>query len=76
MTGTVTTREGRMVTVDVAWNGTGPIEATNNTTTLPGFVGHFHAKRRDAVVTGTVAGGTLVDGSTTNAEIKTLEDKG
>src|SRR5918997_984239 len=39
--GTITTRQGRSVTVDVTWEGTGPIEATNNTTTFPGFTGHF-----------------------------------
>jgi hypothetical protein len=74
--GTITTRQGRSVTVDVTWEGTGPIEATNNTTTFPGFVGHFQGKERDAVATGTVVvdGETLVDGSTTNAEIETLED--
>ena len=76
VTGTITTREGRSVTVDVSWEGTGRIEATNNTTTFPGFTGHFQGKRRDAVATGTVVvdGETLVDGSTTNAEIETLED--
>jgi hypothetical protein len=76
VTGTITTREGRSVTVDVSWEGTGPIEATNNTTTFPGFTGHFQGKRRDAIATGTVVvdGETLVDGSTTNAEIETLED--
>jgi len=60
----------------VTWDGTGPIEVTNNTTTFPGFVGHFHGERRDAVPTGTVVvdGETLVDGSTTNAEIESLED--
>jgi hypothetical protein len=74
--GTITTREGRSVAVDVSWEGTGPIEATNNTTTFPGFTGHFQGKRRDAVATGTVVvdGETLVDGSTTSAEIETLED--
>jgi hypothetical protein len=74
--GTVTTRDGRTVTVDMDWEGTGPIEATSNTTTFPGFTGHFQGKRRDAVATGTVVvdGETLVDGSTTNAEIETLED--
>jgi hypothetical protein len=74
--GTITTRDGRTVTVDMSWEGTGPIEATNNTTTFPGFTGHFQGKRRDAVATGTVVvdGETLVDGSTTNAEIETLED--
>jgi len=76
VTGTITTRQGRSVTVDMSWEGTGPIEATNNTTTFPGFTGHFQGKRRDAVATGTVVvdGETLVDGSTTNAEIETLED--
>ena len=54
----------------------GLIEATNNTTTFPGFTGHFMSRRRDAVATGTVVvdGETLVDSSTTNAEIETLED--
>ena len=76
VTGTITTRQGRSVTVDVSWEGTGSIEATNNTTVFPGFTGHFQGKRRDAVATGTVVvdGETLVDGSTTNAEIETLED--
>lgn len=76
VTGTITTRGGRTVSVDMTWEGTGPVEATNNTTTFPGFVGHFQGKRRDAVATGTVVvdGKTLVNGSTTNAEIETLED--
>jgi len=76
VTGTITTRDGRTVAVDVDWEGTGPIEATSNTTTFPGFVGHFQGKERDAVATGTVVvdGETLVDGSTTNARIETLED--
>jgi hypothetical protein len=74
--GTITTRGGRSVTVDVSWEGTGEMESTSNTTTFPGFTGHFKGKRRDAVATGTVVvdGETLVDGSTTNAEIETLED--
>ena len=77
VTGTITTRQGRTVAVDVTWEGTGPTEVTNNTTTFPGFTGHFQGKRRDAVATGTVVvdGETLVNGSTTNAEIETLEDK-
>jgi hypothetical protein len=76
VTGTITTRDGRSVTVDMTWEGTGEMETTNNTTTFPGFTGHFKGKRRDAVATGTVVvdGETLVDGSTTNAEIETLED--
>ena len=74
--GTITTRDGRSVTVDMSWEGTGEMETTNNTTTFPGFTGHFQGKRRDAVATGTVVvdDETLVDGSTTNAEIETLED--
>jgi len=75
-TGTLTTRGGRTVTVDVAWEGVGAIETTNNTTTFTGFTGHFRGKERDAVATGTVVvdGETLVNGSTTNASIETLED--
>jgi hypothetical protein len=74
--GTITTRDGRSVSVDVSWEGTGPIEATSNTTTRPGFTGHFLGLLRDAVATGTVVvdGDTLVDGTTANAEIETLED--
>ena len=76
VSGTVTTRDGHVVTANVSWTGTGPVEATSNTTTFPGFTGHFQGKRRDAAATGTVVvdGETLVDGSTTNAEIETLED--
>ena len=76
VTGTLTTREGRTVTVDLTWEGAGEVEVTNNVTTFPGFTGHFQGKRRDAVATGTVVvdGETIVDGSTTSAEIETLED--
>jgi hypothetical protein len=76
VSGTITTRDGRTVAVDIAWDGIGPIESTNNTTIFEGFTGHFQGKRRDAVATGTVVvnGETLVDGSTTNAELETLED--
>ena len=74
--GTVSTRDGRSVTVDVRWEGTGELDATSNSTTFPGFTGHFQGRRRDAVATGTVVvdGEPLVDGSTSNAEIETLED--
>ena len=77
VTGTITTRDGREVAVDVAWDGVGPLETTSNTTTFPGFTGHFRGAERDAVATGTVVvdGKTLVDGTTTNAEIETLEDR-
>jgi hypothetical protein len=76
VTGTITTRNGRSVTVDVSWEGAGEVEVTNNVTTFPGFTGHFQGKRRDAVATGTVVidGETVVDGSTAIAEIETLED--
>lgn len=76
VTGTLTTADGRTIAVDMTWEGTGPIESTSNTTTFPGFVGHFKGKQRDALATGTVVvdGETLVDGSTTNAELETLED--
>ena len=76
VSGTLTTRDGRTVTADVAWDGTGPMETTSNTTHFPGFTGHFTGRRRDAVAAGTVVvdGETLVDGSTSNAEIETLED--
>jgi hypothetical protein len=74
--GTITTRDGRSVAVDMSWEGTGPIETTSNTTTFPGFTGHFVGQQRDAVATGTVVvdGETLVDGATADAEIETLED--
>jgi hypothetical protein len=76
VSGTITTRDERTVAVDMSWEGTGPIESTSNTTTFSGFVGHFKGKERDAVATGTVIvdGETLVDGSTTNATLETLED--
>jgi hypothetical protein len=76
VTGTVTTRDGRSVVVDMAWEGTGPIEVTDNVTNFQGFTGHFHGQVRDVLATGTVLvnGATLVDGSTTNARLETLED--
>ncbi|HEX5956066.1 MAG TPA: hypothetical protein VFY37_09035 [Solirubrobacterales bacterium] len=75
--GTITTRDGRSVSVDMIWEGTGETKTTSNTTTFPGFTGHFKGKLRDAVATGTVVvnGEPLVDGTTTNAEIETLEEK-
>lgn len=77
VTGTITTRQGRIVTADMSWEGSGPLEVTSNTTTFPGFTGHFVGQEREAVATGTVVvdGETLIDGSTTNARIETLEDK-
>jgi hypothetical protein len=77
VTGTITTRQNRTVTADVTWEATGPMEVTSNTTTFPGFTGHFVGQEREAVATGTVVvdGNTLVNGSTTSARIETLEDK-
>jgi hypothetical protein len=74
--GTITTRDGRSVTVDMSWEGTGPLETTSNTTTFRGFTGLFVGQQRDAVATGTVVvdDDTLIAGSTTNADIETLED--
>lgn len=65
------------MTVDVDWEGVGEVETTRNTTRFPGFKGKFTSRRRDALATGTVVvdGETLVDGSTDNAEIETLEDR-
>ncbi len=76
VTSTITTRDDRSVTVGMAWEGNGAIESTSNTTTRPGFTGHFTGKEREAAAIGTVVadGVTLVDGATTNAEIETLED--
>lgn len=74
--GTITATGGRTVTVDMSWEGTGALDVTSNTTIFPGFTGLFVGKRRDAVATGTVVvdGETVVDGTTTNARIETLED--
>ena len=76
VTGTVTTRTGSVITVDMRWEGTSEIDVNDNVTTFPGFVGHFQSKERAATATGTVTldGETLVSGSTTNASIETLED--
>lgn len=76
VTGTVTSRDGRVIVVEMNWAGTGPLEVTTNTTTFPGFTGLFVGMERDAVAAGTVVvdGVTLVDASTTNASIESLED--
>jgi hypothetical protein len=76
VSGTITTRQGRTVTADINWEATGPMEVTSNTTTFPGFTGHFVGQEREAVATGTVVvdGDALVNGSTTSARIETLED--
>ena len=76
VSGTVTTRGGRSISVDLSWEAIGPKEVETNTTTFPGFTGHFVGQRRDAVATGTVVldGRLFIDGSTTEAQIETLED--
>ena len=76
VTGTVISRDGRTIDVDMSWEGTGPLEVTQNTSTRPGFVGHFTGREREATATGTVVvdGETVVDGTTTSAHIETLED--
>jgi hypothetical protein len=75
ISGTATDGE-HVVNVDMSWEGVGPIESTSTTSIREGFVGHFQGKERDAVATGTVVvnGQTIVNGSTTNASIETLED--
>jgi hypothetical protein len=77
VTGTVPLRSGAEATIDVTWEGTGGLETTVNQTQFEGFVGIFTSKARDAVASGTVVvdGVTLVSGTTTNAEIETLEDR-
>jgi hypothetical protein len=76
---TFTTSDGvpHTISVDITWDGTGPIETNNNNTSFPGRSANFVGRERDAVATGTVVldGKTLVDdGSTTNALIESLED--
>jgi hypothetical protein len=74
--GTFTTTAGQTISVDIAWEGTGPIEVNQNNTSFPGRSATFVGRERDAVATGTVVlnDKTLVDGSTTNALIETLDD--
>jgi hypothetical protein len=76
VSGTITLRDGSTATVNMSWDGTGPLETNTNNTQFPGFTGIFVGKRRDAVATGTVVinGETVVNGSTTSADIETLED--
>ncbi len=74
--GTFTTTAGATISVNIAWEGTGPIEVNQNNTSFPGRSATFVGRERDAVATGTVVlnGKTLVDGSTTNASIESLDD--
>jgi hypothetical protein len=74
--GTFTTTAGQTISVDITWEGTGPIEINQNNTSFPGRSATFVGRERDAVATGTVVldSKTLVDGSTTNASIESLDD--
>ena len=74
--GTFTTTTGHTIAVDIAWEGTGPLEVSQNNTSFPGRSATFVGRERDAVATGTVVldGKTLVDGSTTNASLESLDD--
>jgi hypothetical protein len=74
--GTFTTTTGQTIAVDISWEGTGPIEINQNNTSFPGRSATFVGRERDAVATGTVVldGKTLVDGSTTNALLESLDD--
>ena len=77
VSGTVTTRRlGISVTANLSWEATSALEVDTNTTTFPGFVGHFVGRSRDGVATGTVVfdGRLFVNGSTSEASIETLED--
>jgi hypothetical protein len=77
VSGTVTTRQvGISITANLSWQATSPLEVDTNTNTFPGFVGHFVGRSRDAVATGTVVfgGRQFVNGSTSEAQIETLED--
>jgi hypothetical protein len=77
VSGTVTTRNsGHVITANLSWQATGPMEVDTNTNTFPGSVNHFVGHHRDAVATGTVVfnGRQFVNGSTTDADIETLED--
>ena len=74
--GTFTTTKGHTNSIDLAWEGTGPLRVDQNNTSFPGRSATFVGRERDAVATGTVVldGKTLVDGSTTTALIESLDD--
>jgi hypothetical protein len=74
--GTFTTTTGQTIAVDISWDGTGPIAVSQNNTSFPGRSATFVGRERAAVATGTVVfnGKTLVDGSTTNASLESLDD--
>jgi hypothetical protein len=74
--GTFITSAGQTISVDIAWEGTGPLVVDQNNTSFPGRSATFVGRERDAVATGTVVlnGKTLVEGSTTNALVESLDD--
>jgi hypothetical protein len=74
--GTFTTTAGHTISLDLAWEGTGQLRVDQNNTSFPGRSATFVGRERDAVATGTVVldGKTLVDGSTSNALIESLDD--
>jgi len=78
VSGTITTRNsGHVITANLSWEATSPMEVDTNTNTFPGSTNHFVGQHRDAVATGTVVfnGRQFVNGSTTDADIETLEDR-
>jgi hypothetical protein len=75
--GRFTTTAGQTISVDMTWEGAGPIETNQNNTSFPSRSATFVGRERVAVASGTVVldGKTLVDGSTTtNALIESLDD--
>lgn len=77
VSGTLTTQQGRTVAVNVTWTGLGKrAEVRRSNTTFPGFHGRFEGMTRDAVAAGTVVydGETVVNGSTTIADLESLRD--
>ena len=76
--GTFTTTAGQTISVDITWDGTGPVAVSQNTTSFPGRSATFVGRERAAVASGTVVldGTTLVGGSTstTNASLESLHD--
>ena len=77
VSGTVTLRSGEEATIDVTWQGTGPLHTTVNHTQFRGFSGTFIAKEREATATGSVvvSGENLVGGAVATGSIETLEDR-
>lgn len=76
-TGTVVMRSGSILSFDVAWEATGPLETNINQTQFEGFVGIFTSKLREATATGTITidSETLELVTSQSAEIETLEDR-